>query len=210
VASASGRPLSQNSDAVRKREARQKSSSRTSTAASGRGGAEPSTSKGNPLPPSSPGAKMGEPLSPKEATDQLFYAHVGIAKVIQSEIDLHDLDEEFRVAGENYAYVANHMWTPLRVVIRFVAPIVLLAALLMIWGAMLAATPWMARVRDWWSRRRETEPEMQAVPQVVVDQGGQPHQRPHVVDNESAEPVQPAPPLPRRPAMVRNIRGLHR
>src|SRR5712691_8650009 len=131
---ASGRVRSDNPDAVRKREARASASKRTSTTIGGRGGGE--SSKGNPMRPDDPFAKAGEPLGEREATDQLKYAHIGIAKVLRSELDLDELDEEFEIAGKNYAYVANHLWTPLRVVIRFVAPLVLFAALVMIWGAI--------------------------------------------------------------------------
>ncbi len=206
-ADASARPLSDNPDAVRKREARAGASRKTSSTVAGRGGAE--STKGNPLRPSDPFAKAGEPLGEREATDQLFYAHVGLAKVLRSDIDLHELDEEFEVAGKNYAYVANHLWTPLRVVIRFVAPLVLFAALVMIWGAIIVQTPWIHSLRNWWSRRGDERADQAppAPPQAPAEPP--PPARPTVVP-PPAEELRPAPPLPRRPALVRNLRGVHR
>jgi len=203
VVDASGRVRSDNPDAVRKREARAASKKTSSTSVGGRGGGE--SSKGNPLRADDPFAKAGEPLGEREATDQLFYAHVGLAKVLRSDIDLHQLDEEFEVAGKNYAYVANHLWTPLRVIIRFVAPLVLFAALVMIWGAILAETTWIHGIRNWWSRRGEENVEPTAPPQTP-----QPAAASAPSNGQQPEPSQPAPPLPRRPAIVRSFRGAHR
>lgn len=203
--SASGRPLSDNPDAVRKRAARGGASSRTSSSVGGRGGAE-SHSKGNALSPDSLFAKAGEPLSPGEAESQLFWGHVGLAKAVRSEIDMEELRPEFHVAGENYAYVANNIWTPLRVVIRFIAPLVLVAVLVVIWGRIIAETPWIHSIRNWWSNRGEQEqPAAPPSPPArdVVGNNGQPPAEP------AAAPVQ-APPIPRRPSVVRNLRGLHR
>jgi hypothetical protein len=195
---ASGRLLSDNPDAVRKREQRKAASTKTSSSVGGRGGGE--SSKGNPIRPDQPFAKAGEPIGEREATDQLKYAHVGIAKILRSEVDLDELDDEFEVAGKNYAYVANHLWTPLRVIIRFVAPLVLLGALVVIWAAMIAETPWMHGVRGWWQRRGE-EAEQPAEPAA-------PPARPTVVSESPAEEQrQTPPPIPRR-AVVRNLRGL--
>jgi len=203
---ASGRPLSDSPDAVRKRESRQASKKTSSSSVGGRGGAE--SSKGNPLRPDDPFAKAGEPLGEREATDQLFYAHVGLAKVLRSDIDLHELDEEFEVAGKNYAYVANHLWTPLRVVIRFVAPLVLFAALVMIWGAIIAETSWIHGIRNWWSRRGEEQGE-QTPPPPAPATANQAQPRPADVQQEPEQP-RPSPPIPRRPAVIRSLRGVHR
>jgi len=199
----SGRLLSDNPDAVRKREQRKATSSKTSSSVGGRGGGE--SSKGNPMRPDQPFAKAGEPISEREATDQLKYAHVGIAKILRSEADLDELDEEFEVAGKNYAYVANHLWTPLRVIIRFVAPLVLLGALVAIWAVMIAETPWMHGIRGWWRRRGEEGEE--AAEQAAAP----PAARPTIVTESPAEEQrQTPPPIPRRTAVVRNLRGLHR
>lgn len=196
----SGRPLSQSPDAVRKREARQKASSKTSTTSGGRGGAEPS-SKGNPLRPSE-WSTLGEPLSPHEAERQLYWAHVGLGKVIRSDLVMSELKEEFEVAGENYAFVANKMWPPLRIMIRFVAPVVLVAVLLVIWGTMIAHTPWMSRLRQWWENRGRQEQAEQPVyetPPFEVVQPAAPS------NGSEPQPPQASPPLPRRPAVVRRF-----
>jgi hypothetical protein len=205
TADASGRPLSSSADAIRKREARQASKKTSATSVSGRGGGE--GTKGNPVRPDSPFAHAGEPLGEREATDQLKYAHVGLAKIMRSEVDLDELDEEFEVAGKNYAYVANHLWTPLRLIVRFVAPLVLLGALVAIWAAILSETPWVHGIRGWWQRRGEEEEQVRAAaaaPPPAPDTG-----RPQVVEYANGE-QQSAPPIPRRPAVIRNLRGLHR
>jgi hypothetical protein len=141
---------------------------------------------------------MGEPLSPGEAERQLYYGHLAIAKVIRSKVDLSELKEEFEVAGENYAFVANHIWTPLRVVIRFIAPVVLVAALLAIWVAMIAATPWMGKLRNWWQHRGD-----QQAPQ--PPQSAPAGDTVTVVESGDGEPPQQAPSLPRRPAVIRRF-----
>jgi len=209
VADASGRPLSDSPDAVRKRESRAASKKTSSSSVSNRGGGE--SSKGNPLRPDDPLAKAGEPLGEREATDQLKYAHVGIAKILRSEIDLDELDEEFEVAGKNYAYTANHVWTPLRIIIRFVAPLVLLGALVAIWAAIISETPWVHGIRRWWTRRGEEEQEQEQVaaaePQTPPPAAAPPA-RPTVVKSTEQQEPQAPPRIPRRPAVVRNLRGL--
>ena len=193
----SARPLSESPEAKRKREARATRKATTSSDVGGRGGSEPRT-KGNPIPPG-PHAVMGEPLSASEAKEQLLYAHIGIAKVIRSEVDFDELDEEFTVAGKNYAHVANHIWPPLRVVIRFVAPVVLVAVLLVIWGHMIAATPWVGNIRDWWQRRRADE-EQPVRPHVVQDASPS-----HSPAPPPAAPEVPSPPIPPRPRITRRL-----
>jgi len=202
---ASGRSLSSSPDAVRKREARSASKKPSSSSVGGRGGGE--GSKGNPVRPDSPFAHAGEPLGEREATDQLKYAHVGVAKIMRSSIDLDELDEEFEVAGKNYAYVANHLWTPLRLIIRFVAPLVLLGALVAIWAAIISETPWMHGIQRWWQRRGEEEEQARAAA-AAPEQPAPP--RPHVVGEQPAEAAQTAPRIPRRTGIVRNLRGVHR
>lgn len=198
AADTSGRPLSQSPEAVRKREARAAASKKTSTTSGGRGGGEPST-KGNSLRPSE-WSTMGEPLSPHEAERQLFYAHKGIAMAIRSDVDLEAMKEEFEVAGENYAFVANKMFPPLRVMIRFVAPLVLAAVLIGIWVAMIAATPWWRRVGEWWVRRGEQpeQPPLETPSYQVVEQ-------PPAAPANGSEPPQQSPPIPRRPAIVKRF-----
>ena len=163
-----------------------------------RGGGKPAT-KGNPMRPSD-WSMMGEPLSPHEAERQLYWAHVGIAKALRSEADLSSMKEEFEVAGENYSFVANKMFPALRVMIRFVAPVVLVAVLFSIWVAIIGATPWWSRVGQWWANRGErgqqpaAEP-VQTAPFEVVQQQSPPNGE-----------AQASPPIPRRPAMVRRLR----
>jgi len=203
---ASGRSLSSNPDAVRKREARSASKKPSSTSVGGRGGGE--GTKGNPVRPDSPFAHAGEPLGEREATDQLKYAHVGVAKIMRSTIDLDELDDEFEVAGKNYAYVANHLWTPLRLIIRFVAPLVLLGALVAIWAAIISETPWVHGIQRWWQRRGE-EAEQARAAAAAPEQPAPP--RPHVLEEQpAAEAPQSAPRIPRRGVVVRNLRGVHR
>ncbi len=197
AADASARPLSSSPDAVRKRQARASASSKTQTTSGGRGGAEPAT-KGNPMRPGD-WSLMGEPLSPHEAERQLFYGHVAIGKALRSQWNPEELREEFQVAGENYAFVANKMWTPLRVIIRFIAPVVLVAVLLVIWGEMLTATPWAAALRERWARRGRQEEAAYADVQVEVQQPA------HASNGAAAPAAQQAPPVPRRPAMVRRF-----
>ncbi len=205
VVDASGRPLSDSPDAVRKRESRKASKKTSSSSIGGRGGGE--STKGNPLRPDDPFAKAGEPLGEREATDQLKYAHVGIAKILRSEIDLDELDEEFEVAGKNYAYTANHLWTPLRVIIRFVAPLVLLGALVAIWIAIIQETPWIHGIRNWWTRRGEEEAAQHVA---EASAPAAPVHPPVMATAPAEEPRQTPPPIPRRPAIVRNLRTLHR
>lgn len=198
---ASGRPRSESADAKRKREARAAKRNPDASSIGGRGGA---TAKGNPIPPSSGvSANMGGPLSPGEAESQLFWGHVGLAKAIRSDIDMEELRPEFHVAGENYAYVANHIWPPLRIVIRFIAPIVLVAVLLVIWGRIFAAAPWINNVRDWWQRRRSSD---ESAPPPPARSASPPAEGQSVVGAEqaSSEPLAP-PAIPRRPTLVRTM-----
>jgi hypothetical protein len=170
-------------------------------AVGGRGGSEPST-KGNPIPPG-PRAIMGEPISAAEAKEQLLWGHIGLAKIIRADIDLAaELDEEFTVAGKNYAAVANHIFPPMRVAIRFIAPVVLVAVMLVIWGHMIAATPWVDRIRDWWQRRHEDE--RPPAPYVAQTDA---HATAPVGHNGAAPPEPPAPPpaIPPRPNIRRRI-----
>jgi hypothetical protein len=152
-------------------------------------------------------AHMGEALSPGEAESQLFWGHVGLAKAIRSDIDMEELRPEFHVAGENYAYVANHIWPPLRVVIRFIAPIVLAAVLVVIWGRIIAATPWVSSVRDWWQRRRQ--PDESAPPPPPARQASPPAEPQSAADAGGAPSEQPQapPPIPQRPRVVRSLGG---
>lgn len=191
--------MSESADAKRKREARARKAASTSGSVGGRGGSE--STKGNPIAPG-PRAIMGEPLSAAEAKEQLLWGHIGLAKVIRADIDLAaELDEEFTVAGKNYALVANHVFPPLRVALRFIAPVVLVAVMLVIWGHMIAATPWVDRIRDWWQRRHEDE---------------QPETRPYVMHQTEPtsgtyqaaganEPPAAPPPIPPRPNIRRHI-----
>jgi hypothetical protein len=201
-ADASGRTRSESADAKRKREARAAKRNPDTSSIGGRGG---SAAKGNSIPPSGGvSAHMGEALSPGEAESQLFWGHVGLAKAIRADIDMEELRPEFHVAGENYAYVANHIWTPLRVVIRFIAPIVLVAVLLVIWGRIFAATPWVNNVRDWWQRRRGPD---ESAPPPPARHASPPAEEQSAVGAERApsEPVQPPPAIPRRPTLVRTM-----
>ena len=139
---------------------------------------------------------MGEPLSASEAKEQLLWGHVGLAKVLRADIDVAaELDEEFTVAGKNYALVANHVFPPLRVAIRFIAPVVLVAVMIVIWGHIIAATPWVDRIRDWWQRRHEDEqPAAVTAPYVVPDQAP---------NGNGATPPAEAPAVPPRPRISR-------
>jgi hypothetical protein len=207
----SGRPLSDNPEAKRKRDARAAKKADTSSTGGRSGGVAP---KGNPVGFGGGVLEhMGGALSPGEARTQLFWGHVGLAKAIRSDIDLHELDEEFNVAGENYAYVANNMLPALRVIIRFIAPVVLVAVLLVIWGHMIAATPWIHRVRDWWQQRGRSDSRESPSPSAAEHTNGYtprpPAEPPSAADAAATprEPAQTPPPIPRRP-LIRGGRHL--
>lgn len=144
---------------------------------------------------------MGEPLSPHEAERQLYWAHKGLARALRSDVDLDEMKEEFEVAGENYSFVANKMFPALRVMIRFVAPLVLAAVLISIWVAIVVATPWWQRLTQWWVHRGEEQPQAPPVYQDQAPANGQAHVS--VVRDE--EQPQAPPPVPRRPAIVRRF-----
>jgi len=95
------------------------------------------------------------------------------------------------------------MWTPLRVVIRFIAPVVLVAVLVVIWGHMIAATPWIHRVRDWWANRGSSEES--APPPPPAREYTRPPAEPLSADGAGGTPPEAVapPPVPRRPHVVR-------
>jgi hypothetical protein len=153
-----------------------------------------------------PLAKAGESLGAQEAEEQLYHAHVAVAKVMRSKVDMAELKEEFEVAGESYATVANHIWTPLRVMIRLIAPLVLAGALIAIWAAILAETPWVQRLGAWWANRDQEE-----APPPAPEQPQQ--ARPHVVQEPTIQP--PHSPAPEGPTVeqpphppVPNVRAM--
>lgn len=159
------RTPSESPDARRKREARAQRNNPAATSATSRTSATPVKPKGNPSwswPFRIP-TGAGDAIGPKEATDQLFYGHLAMAKVMRSKLGDKDtmqreLGEEFDIAGTNFAYVANHIWTPLRVMIRVIAPLVLIACLVVIWGSIVAGTTWVDSLRDWWRNGRGEKP----------------------------------------------------
>lgn len=99
-------------------------------------------------------AKFGEPLGVAETRRQLLYALIAVARIMRSKADVkEDLAEELDAAADAYADVANHLFEPLRMLPRIVAPLVLIGALIAIGAAIVAETPWMRDLRERWGRR---------------------------------------------------------
>ena len=141
--------------AARDRQARrrQRTADPSRTVVGGRPVAE-RPAKGNPLGINW-GNKVGETLGVDETRRQLYHAHVAVARMVRSQADLGDLEEEFDAAAEAYADVANHILPPMRYLPRIIAPLVLVGALIAIWAVIVAETPWVQRLRSWWSNREQ-------------------------------------------------------
>lgn len=122
----------------------------TSTTVGARPGRMPGPTRANPFA-FGPGEGLGDPLGVPETKRNLVHAHLALARIVRSRVDLDELDEEFESASTAYADIANHLVPWLRILPRVIAPLVLVGALLAIWGAMLVQTPWL---QAWWERRR--------------------------------------------------------
>jgi len=117
-----------------------------------RPGRQPGPPAGNPMGFGSQ-ARLTDPISAAEAERNIKHFHLALARIVRSRVNISggELDEEFKQAGTAYSDVANHMLPWLRLGPRLVAPIVLVGALIAIWGAIIVQTPW---VQAWWERRR--------------------------------------------------------
>lgn len=137
---------------TRERVARHRAAAKdpTSTKVGQRPGQMPTPPKGNPLAFSTVEG-LGDRLSTEETKRNLVHAHLALARIVRSRVNLDDLDDEFESAASSYADIANHLIPWLRILPRLIAPLVLIGALLAIWGAMILQTPW---VQEWWERRR--------------------------------------------------------
>jgi hypothetical protein len=159
----------------REKKARQRAQAKdpTSTTVPSRPGRPPGPPKGNPFG-FGRAANVGDPIGKEEATRNLKAAHLALAKIVRSRIDVDGLDDEFRTAGEAYSDVANHILPWLRLFPRLVSPLILVGALIAIWGAIIVETPW---VRAWWERRR-AEREARRLEQEAAAAAGPPPARP--------------------------------
>ena len=111
-------------------------------------------------------ARLTDPISAAEAERNIKHFHLALARIVRSRVNISggELDEEFKQAGTAYSDVANHMLPWLRLGPRLVAPIVLVGALIAIWGAIIVQTQDAmvsrrhARIywdgNYWWERRR--------------------------------------------------------
>lgn len=115
-----------------------------------RPGRMPGSTKANPFA-FGPGEGLGDPLGVPETKRNLVHAHLALARIFRSRIDLGELDDEFDSAAAAYSDIANHLLPWLRILPRIIAPLVLIGALTTIWAAMLLRTPWL---QEWWARRQ--------------------------------------------------------
>lgn len=178
----------------------------TTTTVGGRPGKLPPTpapTKANPLA-FGPGEGLGDPLGVPETKRHLMHAHSALAKIVRSRVDVRQLDDEFQTAAEAYSDIANHLVPWLRILPRVIAPLVLIGALLAIWGAMIVQTPWL---QAWWERRQaEREAQRAAARHEAAAAGVEPPPQPSpspwppvaVVTGSPAGDEQPAshPPVP--------------
>lgn len=122
----------------------------SSSTVGARPGRMPGPTKANPFA-FGPGEGLGDPLGAPETKRNLVHAHLALARIMRSRINLDELDDEFDAAATSYSDIANHLLPWLRILPRLIAPLVLIGALMAIWGAMLVQTPWL---QDWWARRQ--------------------------------------------------------
>ena len=116
--------------------------------------------------------RMGEPVSPKEARDGLYYSERSLAALIGSQAfnpyaprqGEHLTREDFDVAGDQLAHVANHIFPPARLLLRATPPLVLAGELVRINRQILeeAEGGWFGR----WRQSRQPQAD-QTYPYVV-------------------------------------------
>jgi hypothetical protein len=117
--------------------------------------------------------RVGEPVSPKECRDGLFYSERSFAAIIGSQAfnpfaprQGEPLTKEsFDVAGDQLAHVANHIFPPLRLLLRATPPLVLAGELVRINRQILEETEdgWFGR----WRQSRQATQAEQTYPYVV-------------------------------------------
>jgi len=117
--------------------------------------------------------KLGEPVSPKECRDGLFYLHRSEAALINSQpfnpfaprLGEPLTKESFDVAGDQLAHVSNHMFPLARPLLRIIPPVVLAGELVRIQRQILEETS-----PDGWFSRRFRQPQADPTyPYVVPD-----------------------------------------
>jgi hypothetical protein len=171
------------------------------TASQPAGSTVPSREAG-PKPAGRPAGKLLEPLSFAEARKGLHAAHVGAAKLIGSGVELPESD--FDTMGDAFKQVADR-FVAIRIVLRVVAPLVLVGALVEVWRRILAETPWWQRLREGLSERQRRQEEANAQAKAVAEARAAGAPAPPIVAPASgpssaaaAEPAETPPPLPRR------------
>ena len=175
-------------DRVQRHRAAQKEP--TSTVVGNRPGKMPGPTKANPFA-FGPGEGLGDPLGVPETKRNLVHAHRALAKIMRSRVNVDELDDEFETAASAYSDIANHLLPWLRILPRVIAPLVLVGALLAIWGAMLIQTPWLQR---WWERRQAERQAREEAARVDAAAAAQPPAPAPAAPSYSAPVVMPMPP----------------
>lgn len=118
--------------------------------------------------------RVGEPVSPRECRDGLYYSERSLAAIIGSQAfnpfapwQGEPLTREsFDVAGDQLAHVANHIFPPLRLLLRATPPLVLAGELVRINRQILEEVP----EGGWFDRfRRQPAQADQTYPYVMPD-----------------------------------------
>jgi hypothetical protein len=176
-----------------------------------------------PRPAGREAGKLLEPLSGAEARRGVAGFHRGAAKLIGSKVDFQDAD--FDQAGDALKDVADRI-PAIRLVLRIVAPVILVGALVEIWRRILAETPWWQRLREGVSDRQRRQAEANAQAQATAEaravrgpQGASPAvpvSSPggpggpggsHHAQRGETEPQETAPALPARGPALRGFGG---
>ncbi len=119
--------------------------------------------------------KAGESVGTKEARDCLYYVHRSQAAILGSQafnpfaprLGEPLTRESFDVAGDQFAHIANHVFPPLRLLMRISPPIVLAGELVRIQRQILEETS-----PDGWFSRRFRQPQADPTYPYVVPEPG--------------------------------------
>lgn len=189
-----------------------------------------STVPGREAGPSKPAGreagKLLDPLSYNEARKGLYAAHRGAARLLGSQVQLEASD--FDEMGDAFKDIADR-FPGIRILLRVVAPLILVGALFEVWRRILAETSWWQRLRE---RQRSQQEENEAAlaraqaaaPTTARAQASPatPQTRPAGAPPSTEHPVQvaapvpapeqpdpsQAPPLPRRGPALHRLAGL--
>lgn len=165
------------------------------------GGSTTPAREAGPKPAGREAGRLFEPLSYGEARKGLYAAHRGAARLLGSHVQLEASD--FDEAGDAFKDIGDRV-PQIRIVLRIVAPLILIGCLVDIWRRILAETSWWQRLREGLSERQRRQEAANAQARAAAETRAAGAPAPPIVAPASglaaagAEPAETPPPLPRR------------